>query len=129
VVIFILWVVRLVVVLMMSVLVIDDLVVVMMLVVLDVVPNLECSGQGVDGGNNKEFGHEQSLDHHQQHLYFLFDDEDTEQDFQEELFDFLLDLLLFVSSGCEHKKGVVQLVELILKYEYFTHNTTMLLPT
>uniref|UniRef100_A0A8D8Z8U4 Uncharacterized protein n=1 Tax=Cacopsylla melanoneura TaxID=428564 RepID=A0A8D8Z8U4_9HEMI len=96
---FIFWVVWLVVVLVVSVLIVDNLVVMVMLVVFDVIPDLECTGQSVDCGDDEEFGHEQSLDHHQQHLYLLLDDEDTEQDFQEEFLDLLLDLLFLVCSS------------------------------
>lgn len=64
-VVFILWMVWFIVMLVVSILVVDDLVIMMMLVVFNVIPDLECTRQSVDGCNDQEFGHEQSLDHHQ----------------------------------------------------------------
>lgn len=93
---------RLIVVLMVGVLVVHHLVVMMVLAGLDVVPDLERVGQRVHHGHHQELAHQYRLDGHEDHLDLLLEQVNTEQHLQHEFLDFLLDLLLLVtSSACK----------------------------
>jgi len=95
----------LVMVLVVGILVVHDFVVVTVLAPLDVVPDLERVGNGVDHCDDQELAHQYRLDCHDDHLDLLLEQIDTEQNLQHEFLDFLLDLLfLMMSPTYEHKK-------------------------
>jgi len=93
-------------VLVVGILVVHNFVVVTVFAPLDIVPDLECVGNGVDHCDNQELAHQYRLDCHNDHLDLLLEQIDTEQNLQHEFLDFLLDLLFLMMSPSYEKKKV-----------------------
>jgi len=107
----------LIMVLVMGILVVYNFVVVTVLAPLDIVPDLECVGKGVDHCDNQELAHQYRLDCHNDHLDLLLEQIDTKQNLQNEFLDFFLDLLFLVmSSAYENKRFELS----ILYYIFFS---------